>query len=211
MVIKMENNAELIAKIKKETKYFMALVIVSLMFGGMAMAFSVAAIANNALAVTRGLDFAFVNIPLMAVGFVLAYLGIRYIISTAEVMDKFDDLRKDKIEENSTREELTSQVVKLMSLYRDEKPQIKRMISISKIAGTFFIAYAIIQTALFIVGFSPVHLFPEVIGTLLIFAFGGSGFVIPYFFKNYSFCWDKRLEMGAEAEKKIASFLEENP
>ncbi len=53
-------------------------------------------------------------------------------------------------EKNLTREKLTERIVKLMGLYRDEKPQIKRMILISKIAGVCFFANALIQTAILV-------------------------------------------------------------
>lgn len=209
----MQVDDETSVKIKKETRSFLALVIVSLMFGGLAMAFGVAAIANNALALMTTLSNTFLNVPLIAIGFFVAYLGIRYIISTAEVMDKFDEIQKDAIEKNPTREKLTEQIVKLMSLYRDEKPQITRMISISRIAGVCFIAYALIQTGVFIFSLfaGVVDVFPVVAGILLCFVMGAVGFVIPSFFKNYSVCWDKRLEKSVEAEKKIASFLGEHP
>ena len=175
------------------------------------MAFSVAAIINNVQSLISSFNFVFVNLPLIAIGFIVAYLGIRYIISTAEVMDKFDEIQEKKKDKNPTREELTSQVVKLMGLYRDEKPQIKRMITISKIAGTCFIVYAAIQPLLTLFRGGELQVFPLVAGTIVILALGVAGFVIPHFFKKYSICWDKRLEMGAEAEKKIASFMEENP
>lgn len=206
----MEIDLKTAAKIKSETRYFLALIIVSLAFGGMAMAFSVAAITNNAMILTSSFNFAFVNLPLIAIGFIVAYLGIRYIISTAEVMDKFDNIQ-EKTGKNPTREELTSQVVKLMGLYRDEKPQIKRMITISKIAGACFIVYAAIQPLLILFRGGELQVFPLVTGTIVILALGAVGFIIPYFFKKYSVCWDKRLEMGTEVEKKIASFMEENP
>ncbi len=211
----MEVNIETVTttKIKREMRSFLALVIVSLMFGGLAMAFGVAAITNNALALTTTLSNVLLNVPLIVVGAFVAYLGIRYLISTAEVMSKFDEIQEEPIEKNPTREKLTERIVKLMGLYRDEKPQITRMVSISKIAGVCFIAYALIQTIIFIFSLltGATEVFFSVLGIISSFVMGAVGFIIPSFFKNYSVCWDKRLEKSAEAEKKIASFMEENP
>ena len=199
-------------KLKKEMKHFMALVVMSIAFGGMAMAFAISSITTNAFALTTTISNIFLNVLLIAISFIVAYLAIRYIISTVEVFDKFDEIQEDEVgEKNRTREKLTERIVKLMSLYRDEKPQIKRMILISKIAGVCFLANALIQTATLIFNLTTgtAEVIPAVGGIIVSIVMSAVGFFIPSSFRKYSVCWDERLVRSIEAEKKIASFMEE--
>ncbi len=199
-------------KLKKEMKHFMALVVMSIAFGGMAMAFAISSITTNAFTLTTTISNIFLNILLIAISFIVAYLAIRYIISTVEVFDKFDEIQKDEVgEKNRSREKLTERIVKLMNLYRDEKPQIKRMILISKIAGVCFLVNALLQTAIFIFNLTTgtAEVIPAVGGIVVSIVMSAVGFFLPSSFRKYAVCWDERLVRSIEAEKKIASFMEE--
>jgi hypothetical protein len=199
-------------KLKKEMKHFMALVVMSIAFGGMAMAFAISSITTNAFALTTTISNIFLNILLIAISFIVAYLAIRYIISTVEVFDKFDEIQEGEVgEKNRTREKLTERIVKLMNLYRDEKPQIKRMILISKIAGVCFLVNALLQTAILIFNLTTgtAEVIPAVGGIIVSIVMSAVGFFLPSSFRKYAVCWDERLVRSIEAEKKIASFMEE--
>lgn len=193
-------------------KHFMALVVMSIAFGGMAMAFAISSITTNAFALTTTISNIFLNILLIAISFIVAYLAIRYIISTVEVFDKFDEIQEGEVgEKNRTREKLTERIVKLMNLYRDEKPQIKRMILISKIAGVCFLVNALLQTAILIFNLTTgtAEVIPAVGGIIVSIVMSAVGFFLPSSFRKYAVCWDERLVRSIEAEKKIASFMEE--
>jgi hypothetical protein len=199
-------------KLKKEMKHFMALVVMSIAFGGMAMAFAISSITTNAFALTTTISNIFLNILLIAISFIVAYLAIRYIISSVEVFDKFDEIQEGEVgEKNRTREKLTERIVKLMNLYRDEKPQIKRMILISKIAGVCFLVNALLQTAILIFNLTTgtAEVIPAVGGIIVSIVMSAVGFFLPSSFRKYAVCWDERLVRSIEAEKKIASFMEE--
>jgi hypothetical protein len=200
-------------KIKKEMKHFMALTVMSIAFGGIAMAFAISSITTNALALTKTISNIFLNIPLIAISFIVAALALYYIISTAEILSKFDEIQEDEAgERNQTREKLTERIIKLMDLYRDEKPQIKRMILISKIAGVCFLANALIQTAILIFNLTAgtAVVIPAVGGIIVCIVMSAVGFFLPFSFRKYAVCWDERLVRSIEAEKKIASFMEEH-
>jgi len=199
-------------KLKKEMKHFMALAIMSLAFGAMAMAFAIATITTNGLALTKTISNIYLNLVSLVIGFIVAYFSLRYVISSAEVLSKFDEIQDEKIgEKNLPHEKLTGYIVKLLVLYRDEKPQIKRMMFISKIAGVCFFANALFQTAL--LGFNlytgTTNLIPAVGGILVSTVMGLVGFFLPFSFLKYSVCWDDRLAKSKEAEIRIASFMEE--
>jgi hypothetical protein len=198
-------------KIKKEMKHFMALTVMSIAFGGIAMAFAISSVTTNALALTKTISNIFLNIPLIAISLIVASSALYYIISTAELLSKFDEIQEDETgERNQTRETLTGRIVKLTNLYRDEKPQIKRMILISKIAGVCFLANALIQTATlsFNLTTGTAEVIPAVGGIIVSIVMSAVGFFLPSSFRKYAVCWDERLVRSIEAEKKIASFME---
>jgi hypothetical protein len=211
----MEMDMELVdleIKIKKEMRYFMAIIIMGLAFGGIAMAFGISSITLNALALRTMSSNIFLNILLIVIGSIVAYLALRYFISTAEVLSRFKTIKESKTEEkNRSREKLTEQIIKLMNLYRDEKHQIKRMIIITKIAGACFLANAIIQTVLLVININAgtAEVVPSFIGILISSIMSAVGFFLPSSFQKYSICWDERLVRSLEAEKKIATIMEE--
>jgi len=199
-------------KIKKEMKHFMALTIMSLAFGAMAMAFAIATITTNVLALTKTISNVYFVLFSLVIGFIVAYFALRYVISSVEVLSKFDEIQEDEDgEKNLPSERLTERIVKLMGLYREEKPQINRMILVSKIAGVCFFANALIQTIIVSITFNSdtVELIPVVGGILVSLIMGMVGFYLPSSFHKYAIYWDERLVKSEDAEKKMASFMEE--
>ncbi len=197
-------NAE--TKIKKEMKHFMALTIMSLAFGAMAMAFAIATITTNVLALTKTISNMYFILFSLVIGFVVAYFALRYVISSAEVMSKFDEIQEDENgEKNLSSERITERIVKLMGLYREEKPQIKKMILVSKIAGVCFFIIVFIT-----INSGMIELIPSVGGILVSLIMGLVGFYLPSSFHKYAICWDDRLVKSEDAEKKMASFMEES-
>jgi hypothetical protein len=199
-------------KIKKEMKHFMALIIMSIAFGGIAMAFAISSITVNGLALKASDSTQVLNsVSNMAIGFVVAGLALWFIISTAEVMSRFEEIQEVKDDEKELPHEiLTTRIINLIGLYREKKPQIKRMILVSKIAGICFFANAFIQTVILILNFNTgsIMLFSAVVGILVSVVMGVVGFFLPASFNKYAVCWDERILKSAEAEKKIASFME---
>lgn len=199
--------------IKKEMKHFMALTVMSIAFGGIAMALAISSITVNGLALKTDDSTQVLNtISNIAVSFVVAGLGLWFLISTAEVMSRFDEIQEEKNEElKSSHEMLTTRIIQLIGLYREKKPQIKRMILVSKIAGICFFANALLQSVNLTLTYTTdiLALSSAVGGILVSVVMGAIGFMLPSSFKKHAVCWDERILKSTEAEKKIASFLEE--
>jgi hypothetical protein len=217
MVIKkMEISIELSdaeTQIKKEMKHFMALTVMSIAFGGIAMAFAISSLTTNVFGLRMTDSTLFLNsLITIAISLVVACLALWFIISTAEVLSKFDEVQEDTNDEKSlASEKLTERIITLIGLYREEKPQIKRMILVSKIAGVCFFANALVQTVILFLNLNSgsVALDPTVGGIFVSLVMGLVGFFLPSSFQKYSVCWDERILKSIEAEKKIVSFLEE--
>lgn len=202
-------------KIKKEMKHFMALNVMSIAFGGIAMAFAISFVTMNATSLGTTIDSAnILNLVLnIGIGLVVGILALWFIISTAEVLSKFEEIQEDKNGEKTLpREKLTERIVRLIEFYREERPQIKRMVLVSKIAGLCFLAHALLQTIFFVFnlssGFSELAV--DIGGILISLVMGVVGFFLPSLFHKYAVCWDERLLKSGDVEKKIASFMEEH-
>ena len=200
-------------KIKREMKHFMALNVMSIAFGGIALAFAISSLTVNGLALKTTDSTLLLNSFLnIGISLIVACLALWFIISTAEVLSKFDEIQEDKNGDmNQPREKLTEHIVKLISLYREEKPQIKRMVLVSKIAGACFFANALIQTIMLILNLNSgsVVFVPAVGGILTSVIMGMIGFYLPSSFHKYAVCWDERVMKSGDVEKKILSFMEE--
>lgn len=200
--------------IKKEMKHFMALNVMSIAFGAIAMALAISNLAVNALSLMKTTDsinflHVFSNI---GISLVVAAVAFWFIIQTAEVLSKFEEIQEEKNGgETLASEKITQRLIRLMGLYREERPQIQRMILVSKIAGICFLANALIQTVLLalLMNSGSVELAPAIGGILANLIMGFVGFFLPSSFRKYSVCWDQRLLKSGEVEKKIASFMEE--
>lgn len=201
-------------KIKREMNYFMALNVMSIAFGGIALAFAISAISTQAFALRSANTSVFFNsFSTIIIALIVAYLALRYIISTAEVFSKFEEIQDEATEEkNHESEKLTQRIIRLMGLYREEQSQIKRMILVSRIAGVCFFANAIIQTVILCININAgtAQVAPAVGGVLVSLIMGVVGFFLPASFHKYAVCWDERLKKGGEAEKNLHALLEEH-
>ena len=98
----------------------------------------------------------------------------------------------------------------MVSHYRENKPTIKTMMTISKIAGLCFViagAYSLVTVLLGIGDISTWEFSLQVLGAAFNFAIAGASFVIPHFFGKYSKVWDYRLEETSIAEKQLQQQL----
>ena len=139
-------------------------------------------------------------------------LAIRWLISSAELLEGVTDL-KDEYNKNKTTqddEQTVNLLVKMTSHYRQNKPTIKTMMTLSRIAGACFLvsgAYILVTAAIGFGGFSTWELFLQVLGAGFNFAMAGASFAIPHFFGNYSKVWDYRIEQTMKAENQLQQQL----
>ena len=206
------NNTEL--KLRKEMKHFFALTVMSIAFAAIVVAFVVTSLTVNIPAL-RTVDSTVLLKTLfnIVISIIIGYLAFRFLISTAELLSRLDDIRQDDASEKPvSSEDITGRIIQLMSLYREERPQIQRMILVSRIAGICFLANAVLQTVLFAFNYTGgnVALASGIGGIIVNIVMGLVGFFLPFSFKKYAMCWDQRIVKGVEAEKTIASFMEDS-
>ena len=204
------------AKVQRELNSYQGLATLNIAFGGLAMAFGISFIVQSIQAIVQAQSLLLPQVALVVLGFVAAGISIRWLISSAELLDGVSDLKDDynKNKASLDDESTVNLVVKMTSHYRQNKPTIKTMMKISRIAGICFLvagAYTLALAATNIGAVVPTwELFLQALGSVFNFAMAAACFAIPHFFGKYSKVWDFRLNEAAKAEKQLQQQLEED-
>lgn len=205
-----------LAKFQRELNSYQGLATLNIVFGGMAMAFGISFIVQNILAMVDAQGLLFPQVFLVVLGFVAAGVAIWWLVCSAELLDGVINLKDDYTQNKSTPndENMVNLVVKMTSHYRQNKPTIKTMMTISRIAGICFLiggAHILIIALTSIgAGASTWELLLQVLGCAFNLTMATACFAIPHFFGKYSKIWDYRLQETAKAEKQLQKQLEED-
>ena len=197
---------ETMAKVQHELNSLWGLAIISIVFGGVAMAFGVSIGVQNIYPMVQAQKILFPQVAFVVLGFLAAAVSIRWLVSSAEMLDSADDLRVDYSEQkkNPNEDGLAGLIAKMMGYYRENRPRIKAMMLISRIAGLCFVISGAFSSGTAVVnlmsGVPQADVIIQVIGAAVSFAIAAASFAIPHFFGKYLEIWDYRLEETAKAE-----------
>lgn len=202
-------------KLKQEINSFVGLTFSNIVFSALAMAFGISILVPNATAIVEAQSILFPHFVVVIIGFLAFAFSIKWLVSSVEMFETSIELKEDYTKNKTVDEEAqTGLVVKIMAYYRENKPTIKKMMLISRIAGAcFLISGAFTLTTLVInaaVGIQLMELLTQVSGAAISFAIAAASFIIPHFFGKYSKIWDHRLQETAIAEKELKRQLGED-
>jgi hypothetical protein len=207
---------ETMAKFQRELNSLQGLSIINIVFGGLAMSFGIAIGVQNILSLVQAQSLLLTQLVLATLGFLSTAISMRWVVSSAELLDSATDMKDDYTEKKKTGlddESLTGLIVKMTAHYRENKPTIKTMMLISRIAGVCFLISGAfnLATALtnVMTGVPQLDVLTPIIGAGLSFTMATASFVIPHFFSKYSQIWDYRLKETAKAEKELKKRIEE--
>jgi len=201
-------------KLKQEVNSFVGLALINIVFSAVAMALGISIIVPNITSIVTTQSALFPQIVLVVIGFLASAYSIKWLTSSAEMFEVSTELKEDYAKNKTLDEEAqTGLIVKMMSHYRKNKPTIKKMMWVSRIAGfcflisgAFTIITAVINAA---TGVQLMDMWTQFLGAFINFAIAVAGFIIPYFFGKYTKIWDKRIEKNAEAEVEFRRQLGE--
>ena len=201
-----------LVKINRELNSYQGLVTLNLMFGALTMAFGIIFIVQGVTGMVEVQGILLPETIIVTLGAIVAATAIRWLVSSAELLDGLSEIKEDynKNKASLDDENSVSLVVKLTSHYRENKPIIKTMITISKIAGLCFVIVGAYSLVTALIGFGDVSTWEfslQVLGAGFNFAIAGASFAIPYFFGKYSKVWDYRLQETTKAEKQLQQQL----
>jgi hypothetical protein len=198
----MENEAT--NRLTRETNSFHALTILNIAGAGIAMSMGIATLVNNLLPMFREQTILFpqaLNAAAMLAGSVFA---LRWLISSAEMMDGFQDVM-----EHGEGDDPTALIVENMAFYRENRMEVRRLMLGSRATGAFFLVSAALQLRFLVSQTGPSMLtLMGVVGLALCLALGVAGMYIPGSLGRYTRTWDRRLMESEEAERRLGELLE---
>jgi hypothetical protein len=199
-------------KFSRELRSFTALSLMSLAFGATAIMLSISFAVINITPIVQLKPGFYTSTIFLFLGFLAAAFSIKWLLSSIEIFNGLNDIRDEskKLGPSPDSEKLTGLIVRLMSMYRQEKPTISRMILLSKLAGVCFIANGvIIATSLFIglPHMESADVLQSVAGILISLAVGVVGLYLPSSFQRYAATWTVRLQDSDKAEKQLVTLM----
>lgn len=173
----------------------------------------------NLISLASTLTFELNQIGLIILGGLAFAIAIRWLISSAEIIDAHSTLTSSLSEhkKNNTLNDdaLTGLIVDMTAAYRENKPTLKLMVTISRIAGVCFGIAAMLALGGLIAALAfntPLwETAAQVSNVAINFAMSAACFIIPHFFGKYSSVWDQRLKQTANAEVELQKALGEAP
>ena len=198
----MEN--EVIDRLTREMRSFHILTIVNIAGAGVAMSLGIETLVNNLLPMFRAQTILFP--PALNVAVVLAgsVFGLRWLVSSAEMLDGFQEVR-----EYMEDDDPTALIVENMAFYRENRTAVRRLMLGSRATGAFFLVSAALQLRFLVsqAGSSLLTLM-SVVGLALCLALGVAGVYIPGSLGRYTRMWEGRLSESEEAERRLGELLE---
>lgn len=207
-------NKNIIKQINKEILIFIGLSVVNIIFAAIALAMGVVLIVNNLFYLIESGQYIDLTLGYIIAGAGLTLIGFWWILHSVSLMDFNTEIQFDfsKKKVDLTDEKITSIIVKMISYYRENSKNIKRMILISRAGGIFFIINGLLSTIDFILKLDSTFLITnnlmQIAGIILVFSWGILSFFIPRFISKFANFWEYRIKKSNEAEELIRKILE---
>ena len=127
-------------KLKQEVNSFVGLALINIVFSAVAMALGISIIVPNITSIVTTQSVLFSQIILVVIGGLAFVFSIKWLISSVEMFEVSTELKEDYSKNKTLDEEAqTGLIVKMLSYYRENKPTLKKMMWVSRIAGFCFL------------------------------------------------------------------------
>jgi hypothetical protein len=204
-------------KLQHELNSLQGLSIINLVCSALALSFGIYFLAPNLISMATTQTVQLNQTGLVILGAFTFVVAIRWLMSSAKIIDVNSKLTailtKHKKDKTLDDDALTGLIVKMVAAYRENKPTLKLMMTISKIAGVCFTIAAFLALSTVLTGIATnAPLWSSLIqlsNAAVSFATAAACFIIPHFFGRYSLIWDERLKETARAEVELEKQLGE--
>ena len=205
-------NKNIIKKINKEIFIFIGLSVVNIIFAAIALAMGIVYIVNNIFYLIESNQLISLALGFIIAGIGLAFIGFWWLLHSVSLMDFNTEIQFEFSKKKSvlSDEKITSIIVKMVSYYRENNKNIKRMIFISRAGGIFFIINGLISTIDFFSKLDSSYQINlmQISGIIIIFSWGIISLLIPIFISKFANFWEYRLKKSNEADRIITSLME---
>jgi hypothetical protein len=206
-----------VQKLQHELTSLQGLTIVNLMCSALALAFGTYFLMPKLVLAATTLTVPSVDqLGLMVLGGLAFAVAFRWLFSTIALLEPAFDLGstlKERRKEGTLDDEaLTGLIVALTAAYRENKPTLKLMVTISKIACVAFALMASWQLiSLVFVGEVGMQLWLSLISAAVCYGVASASYLIFRSVEKYSLVWEQRLTQTAKAEVQLQNLLGEAP
>jgi hypothetical protein len=202
-------------KLQHELNSLQELSIINLVCAALALSFGIYFLMPNLIKVATTQTVEVNQIGLIILGGLTFAVAVRWLISCAKIIDTSSkinvDLKKVKKSNALDDETLTGFIVKLTAAYRENKPTLKLMVTISNIAGVLFTVAATLALVEALIGAASGAVMwgvtAQLVNAAVSYATAAACFIIPRYFSKYLNVWDNRLKETEKAEKLLAQQL----
>jgi hypothetical protein len=194
-------------KIQHELNSLLGLTIINMVCSALALAFGVYFLMPNLITVATTQTIDLNQVALIILGGLAFAVAIKWLISSTEIIEASSELSTNLSEHKKNN---TLDDVGLTATYREKKPTLKLMVTISKVACALFALGAtlgIITTLMGTASVTPIWMGLSNAG--ICYAMAAECYIIPHFFGKYSTVWDQRLQETAKAETDLQKALGE--
>lgn len=203
------------SRFSRELVHFFIISILNVVFGALAMAFGIQYIVMSVLGLTGGDPLSLKQIVIAGLSMIAFGIGLSWIISSVEILEGIDDIRKS-LNESPTpaSEEITTcGIVRMIAHYRGHRKTIRTMILVCTMVGFCFLALGIISSIeLFSFSLSSgtitlnsLHL---ILSAILTMGIALVSLVSSFYFSKFSKVWDIREGEISRAEQELADTME---
>lgn len=201
-------------KLQHELNSLQGLSIINLLCSALAFAFGAYFLMPNLITIATTQTIQIDQMGLVILGALAFGLAFRWLLSTVKIIDVSSKLnnsqRKHKRDKTLDDEALTGLIVGMTAAYRENKPTLKVMVTISKVACALFTLGASAQVISLVIGAaSGMPLWMGLLNAGICYATAAACYIIPHFFGKYSAVWDERLVRTAKAEAELQKAIGE--
>ena len=204
-------------KLQHELNSLLGLSIINIVCSALALAFGVYFLIPNLLSVATTQTVELSQVGLMILGGLAFVVAMRWLVVTAQIIDIQSELSTDLAQhkKNNTLDDeaLTGLIVGMAAAYRENKPTLRLMMTISRVASVCFGIAAVFALGSVLSGFvsaAPLwESMAQASNAAVTFAMAAACYIIPHFFRRYSAVWDERLKQTEKAEAELNKVLGE--
>ena len=195
-----------------ELRSFFALCILNLVFGALILAFGVQFIVMSVLALESGGTSPWFAVTQILAWGAIAVIGLRWIISSAEVLSGVTELRDEyqALEGPVSKETLAGLILRMMVQYRKNRKAVRLMTLVCTLGGAIFLvvgAMNLVQAGIAAVSREAPYLSLLAAGITL--AIGVVALRLSTWFRRYSRAWDLRIEEATRSEQALRQKMEQ--
>jgi len=190
--------------------------ISNLVFAAITMAYGIMFIVTRLQEMVNAGTLLLVPLIMVIVGFAVAVLGIKWILSSVEIFSSVEELKSayDAKKGEMTPEESTGFIIQMINQYRTNKATIRTMILVCTAGGCCFLVLGIMSSIEFVSagltsGMTTLNYF-LIPSALLSLGIATVSLLCSYYFRKYASVSDRRLSEISRSENVLEKTMDQD-